>query len=322
MKDKILKTALENLKAIAGVEYRMGDVEKVKSALSDKQDYIVTLIDTDAEYSFDILMYKQIHKLGNIYSHVQSHYERTNLTDVLIVAEYITPKLRAELKKRKLCYLEVSGNCFIHRRKKSEVRSTILNNTLKMIISGENNNPYRSKTKDKAFQEAGLKLTLALFAEDGLLNLPYRYISNKANIAVGSIKSIIDDLEDKGYLTTGKRLSAKRRRKLEENWMEGYSAIKSNFIKGYFSCDMVKEIREDKLIRISGSGKSDNCITLYSSRSISYLTKHYCLTPDENGNVELVQMFWKDHPYWIENSEINQVVSQSDYYSHANRVSF
>ncbi len=129
----------------------------------------------------------------------------------ILFADFINPVMAEKLRQRSVAFVDCAGNLSIKTK------------PLDWYIEGKKPAQLRSKrVRGRAFNAAGLKLIFAVFNEPRFLHASYRDISNKINIALGSVGPVIDDLYASGYiLDEGERRLVNKKR-LFERWVDGY----------------------------------------------------------------------------------------------------
>lgn len=129
----------------------------------------------------------------------------------ILFADFINPVMAGKLRRRSISFVDCAGN------------ASIKNKPFDLYVKGKKSTQLRSKrARGRAFNAAGLKLIFAIFNQPQFLHASYREISNKVNIALGSVGPVIDDLYASGYiLDEGERRLVNKKR-LYERWVDGY----------------------------------------------------------------------------------------------------
>lgn len=130
---------------------------------------------------------------------------------VILFADFVNPVMADKLRKRSISFVDCAGNL------------SVKNSQFDLYVKGKKSSRLRSKRlRGRAFNSAGLKLIFAIFNQPQFLHASYRDISNKVNIALGSVGPVIDDLYASGYiLDEGERRLVNKKR-LYERWVDGY----------------------------------------------------------------------------------------------------
>ncbi|WP_335965064.1 hypothetical protein [Galbibacter sp. PAP.153] len=132
---------------------------------------------------------------------------------IILIAEYISKKAAQELKERGINYIDVAGNAFIRY------------NDLTIFVEGQKNAKKDKTNQSRAFQETGLKIIFHLLNKPEGLHDSYRRISERADVSIGSVSNVMDELEALNYLlkTSNKRV-LKNKRELLERWVVDFNA--------------------------------------------------------------------------------------------------
>jgi len=281
MKDNIPYTAIKHLQDNSDIkaEWITGGVYD-----GDIQLHINGII-----YKFQAIIKKELrpYQLADFW---QKQKETPNL---LIIAENIFPKIKDELKKHKLSYIETNGNMYINAK------------ALYYYIDTNKKQANAPKNSGGAFTKAGLKVVFQLLLNKELLNKPQRQIAERASVALGNIHKLISDLKQRQYLLplNTKEYIWENRKGLLAEWIEkyehvlrpkllmGHYTLKGNWadikLKPHLSCwggeaaaDILTQyLRPEKLV-------------LYTKESPLELMKNYHLIPHEDGEIEVLTMFW------------------------------
>ncbi len=129
----------------------------------------------------------------------------------ILFADFVNPVMAEKFRRRGIAFVDCAGN------------ASLKNTFFTVSVKGKKSSHLRSKRKrGRAFNSAGLKLIFALFNQPQFLHASYRDISNKINIALGSVGPVFDDLYASGYiLDEGERRLVNKKR-LYERWVDGY----------------------------------------------------------------------------------------------------
>jgi len=150
----------------------------------------------------------------------------------VLVADYVNPNMAEELKRRGVQFMDTAGNAYLKGRG--------LHVWVKGNRAGAMNLPTKAK-RGRAFSNAGLKVVFVFLCDPKLVNAPYRDIATLADVAVGTVGWVLNDLRAAGYVRQrGER--ADRRlangRQLLERWVETYpERLKPKQKIGTFAAD-------------------------------------------------------------------------------------
>lgn len=129
----------------------------------------------------------------------------------ILIADFVNPVMAEKFRRRGISFVDCAGNM--------SFKSPFFN----LYVKGKKCSQLRSKRKrGRAFNSAGLKLIFALFNQPQFLHASYRDISNKINIALGSVGPVIDDLYASGYILDDGERRLVNKKRLYERWVDGY----------------------------------------------------------------------------------------------------
>lgn len=215
---------------------------------------------------------------------------------VLLFADFINPIMAEKLHQRSISFVDCAGNAYLKNGK--------------LNIYVKYNKPSRLRQKrvrGRAFNVAGLKLIFAIFNQPQFLQASYREISNKVNIALGSVGPVIDDLQASGYiLDEGERRLVNKKR-LFERWVDGYleklrpkqimacyRSDNENWWKVANPADFLGLWGGEVVVAKSTPFMVPETISLYfsSQRKQSEFARYYGLQEDDEGNICIYKSFW------------------------------
>ncbi|WP_369434702.1 type IV toxin-antitoxin system AbiEi family antitoxin [Mucilaginibacter yixingensis] len=222
---------------------------------------------------------------------------------LLIVARYIPKPLKLEFRENGINYLEASGNCFIHTE------------GLYILINDQQVTETRVPAQGKLWRSSGLKFLFSIITEPGLLNAPYRAIADHAQIALGTIGGLLDELKQEQFLketgqTTGPKYLLEGQERLIQRWSDYFMAnLRPKLTEGRFSfidssANKYWKNKGDHNIQWGGENGGHLLTgflhperhTLYSDLPKTEIMRKLLLKPDPDGNVELLKPFWRLDP--------------------------
>ncbi|UAA39283.1 hypothetical protein KIH87_02650 [Paraneptunicella aestuarii] len=217
------------------VDYRL-----IKNSLNDGE-----LILSGINHSLPIECKKWLSK-----NHVQKLTEQLNQKSILI-ADYINPNLAVYLKELQVQFLDVAGNAYI--------------NQPPVYIDIQGKKPEKSpnevamvKQLGKAFQPKGMKVVFMLLAYPELTRAPMRTIAEAAEVALGTVKQVIDDLIYQGFIIQkGQHQNELANRSaLLEKWLAAYpTSVEAKLSKDVYFTDnpeLLKSLKLEKLHALWG----------------------------------------------------------------------
>lgn len=216
----------------------------------------------------------------------------------LVVSQYIPKPLKEELKKNGINYLEASGNSFIR------------HGGIFFYINDQTVTPIRMPEQGRLWKPSGLKFLFVVIRNPDLLNTPYRELARAAQIALGNIGPFIEELKKEGYVKTGRagELMLDHQDQLQKKWTEAFASVLRPKLKlGRFRFLGPKKLQEwDQLptghFRWGGEAAGalltqylkPEKLTMYTAFPKLQLMQELKLVPDEDGPVELMEIFWEE----------------------------
>jgi len=215
---------------------------------------------------------------------------------MLMVTEYVTPPIADLLKELNIFFIDTAGNAYINEP------------GLYVFIKG--NKPQltlKTKTQKRLFKPSGLRVVFALLNHPEMINKPYRDMAKAADVALGTIGWLVKDLKETGFCIE----IGKRNRKLMnletlfKRWVEAYpEQLRPKLIKERFETinpNWWKEIDlkaygaywggEVAAANLTGYLKPAKA-TIYTNEPIGELVLKNRLRKAEQGNVEILTLFW------------------------------
>lgn len=232
---------------------------------------------------------------------VKNHLERickpTNLRG-LVITRYITPQMADILKENNIYFIDTAGNAYIK------------DTNIFIFIQG--NKPvdqFKTKLQTRAFQPTGLKLIFALLCNSGLEKKPYREIGWTAGVALGTVNWVMKDLKKLGFLIEAKKggRQLKNKKELIDRWVTTYpEKFRPKQLIGRYTTtnkiDIEMKILEETLpgTLLGGEGAAKVMTNylkpleeiIYTEDLLPIIIQAFRLTPDPNGNIELLKIFW------------------------------
>lgn len=220
----------------------------------------------------------------------------TNNRPIILIAEYISKDAASQLKERGFNYIDTSGNAFI---KSKEVI---------IYIEGQKRRSAQLTNQSRAFQEAGIKTIFYLLSKPENLQHSYRVIAENAGVATGSVSNVMAELEDLNFIMKTKDMRVlKNKTELLERWMVAYNTVlRPRIVRNKMSFTSVEAANEWRTLNngdtLWGGEPGAALLTdylrpekfiIFTNNDIPTIARSLNLVPDKNGNVEILQKFWK-----------------------------
>jgi hypothetical protein len=133
----------------------------------------------------------------------------------LLVTPYMTEAMAEECRRLNLPFVDTAGNLFVR------------TGTTYLYIIGRPRPAHIGRQAQKAITPAGMKILFALLCKPDLAWMTYRQIGAAAQVALGAVGPVLQDLETRGFLRRpGKGPAAlERAEELLREWVVQYPAI-------------------------------------------------------------------------------------------------
>jgi len=219
---------------------------------------------------------------------------------LVLVAMHISTRVKEELRREKINYLDAAGNLFL------AIDSAYI------FIDGQKKESLKEEVKNRAFTKTGLKVVFAFLQEPEIINLPYRVISEKIEVSLDTVHNVIIGLKELGYIISGTRkdIALVNVKQLLLRWIQEYEIkLKPSLFIGNFRF-IKNEVGQnwDQIIfsdeETQWGGEPAGALitnhlrpaefTLYTNKKRLEVMKELKLLPDQNGSVKLYKKFWND----------------------------
>jgi hypothetical protein len=240
---------------------------------------------------FNAILKKEfrMHQLTNILYHKGHH------KNLMVIAEKIFPNVKRELRKNKIAYAESNGNIYIETDK------------IYVYVDTNKENKIKIEKGNRAFTKTGLKVLFNFLTDAALVNQTQRQIAERTGVALGNIPQIINGLIVTGYLLrlNKKELVWEKREELLERWITEYETVlRPQLKKGKYRLKVNwQQVQFNPDKTVWGGEPAADLLThhlrpekfkLYTKENQLNLMKNYRLIPDQNGELEVFEMFWKN----------------------------
>lgn len=282
MEQEIVHIALENLNQITGIYALWRNKEPL--------DGVLEITFNGLKHTFTVEAKREVrtHQLQQVEDYFQ-RYE-----DFLLVANRIFPKIKEELRQKGIPYLEGNGNIFLKKK------------GLFLFVDTQKPLDIEKTKGNRAFTKTGLKVLFYLLQHKEAINLTQRELADKADVGLGNIPQVIDGLKETGYLIpfNNKTYVWENRKALLDRWVEEYTTtLKPKLIKERYTLKGPwQDINFDTDKTVWGGEPAADILTnylrpekflIYTRENRMDLIKNYRLMPGKNGEVEVLDMFWK-----------------------------
>jgi hypothetical protein len=213
----------------------------------------------------------------------------------LLVAPFITREVAERCRQLHVPFIDTAGNVYLE------------GPGLFIYVVGQPRPGEPREGKFRALNPAGLQLAFALICRPALLQTAYREIAARAGVALGTVGPVLKDLETRGYVRFRKKLDRKLvdPQRMIEEWVTHYPVtLRPKLNPRLFQADEERlhktdlaqqnaywggEPAAEKLTRYLKPAQ----FTIYAREPIARLVAAARMRADVNGNVELLDAFWK-----------------------------
>ena len=220
----------------------------------------------------------------------------------MLVTRHVTPPMAERMKELNLAFIDTAGNAYINTP------------PLFVYIIGQKKKDIPEESRiTRAFKPTGIKVVFALLCLPELVKAPYRDIARAADVALGTVGWVMNDLKKMNYLKDRGKYGRKLFNvdKLIDTWIHAYAReLRPKIYIGRYGATN-KEWWEKAAWRETGNflgGEpaaarltkylKPETITVYGNEEINqFLLKNH-LIKDPQGKVEIFKTFWNfDYPW-------------------------
>jgi len=282
MDHKIVEIAIENLTQTTGIQGIWNE--------NGPLDGVLKLIINNQKYSFVVEVKQEVrtHQLNQL-----EEYHRL-YDNLMLVANHIFPKIKEELRQKEIPYLEANGNIYLKKE------------NLFLFVDTQKPMAIEKNRGNRAFTKTGLKVLFYLLQHKNAINLTQRELAENADVGLGNIPQVLNGLRQTGYIIplNNKTYVWENRKNLLERWIAEYGTVLRPKLKKerYKLRGDWREIKLDTNKTTWGGEPAADLLTnylrpekllIYTRENRMDLIKNYRLTPDKNGEIEVLEMFWK-----------------------------
>jgi hypothetical protein len=216
---------------------------------------------------------------------------------LLLVTKYVNPLMAEELKRERIEFIDTAGNAFINQ---PPIYIFIKGNKPPEITG---NYPIK-----KTFGPTGLKIIYALLCNPGLENKPFREITAKAKVALGTVGWFMRDLRELGFLIDMGEKGYKLVQKdtLFQRWITAYpERLRPKQILGRYKGEYDGWWNKKELHNLNAKWGGEvaaakltkylypEVITIYTKTEyLNQLLLECKLRKDPAGEIEILNQFW------------------------------
>jgi hypothetical protein len=301
MKNNLVKEKMNKfiMNSKIGLEYEIKKNEIVIIFNHYKIKYLFEFCDTTTKAAISIILNKD------------------NISDRIIISNYINPSLSEKLKENGINFLDAQGNCFIK------------SGGIFIFVKCE-----KQKTAGKSlpiprnYNTTDIKMIFSVLVNDNLINTNQRNISQISKIPLGSVSMILRKLEAQKYLI---RSSAKNRiinkKELFERWCVAYSDMfKPKIFLGKFrgNISLTENIDglwggEPAAFLLNNLIKPETLTIYLTKAKLNKFLLEKKLLKDPEGNIEIYDSSWLNEGPDIGHNTVHTFIIYADLLSAGNQ---
>jgi len=226
----VLEAAIAAVHRTAGIKLKAQTEVKRRNKVLDAE--ITIEGHKKARFAVEVKKWAQQANFGAMVNQVQQLPGKG-----MLVADYVDPMMADRLRDLEIPYIDTVGNAYIN-----EKPLYVLVKTTRAQANKEHNLQGLLKTQQqgRAFNPTGLKVVYAFMKNENLLNAAYREIAKKADVALGTVGWVINDLKQGKFLIEiqPKKRRLKNKKQLLDKWVDAYlEKLRPKLFVGTFSTE-------------------------------------------------------------------------------------
>ena len=243
------------------------------------------------------------------------HKEKLNYP-LLLVTKYVNAQMAEQFRLDGIEFIDTAGNAFINQP------------PIYIFIKG--NKPpedVRKAPLRRAFKPAGLRIIYAFLCNPGLENKTYREIAAVTDVALGTVDWIMKELKDLGFLLDmgERRNKLTQREDLLQRWVTAYpEQLRPKLILGRYRGEYGwwQQKKLDPLTAQWGGEVAAERLTQYlkpevitiytTAQQLNQLLLGNRLKKDPEGDVEILERFWKPVEMWQYEDLVHPILVYAD----------
>jgi hypothetical protein len=225
---------------------------------------------------------------------------RENDLPVLLITKYIPAAIAKQYENEGINHIDAAGNCSVRQ------------GSLRIIVEGKKIERLPRTNRSRAFQEAGIRLTYFLLNHTDNVNKPYRELADMAQISLGSVSAVFQELMELKYiLPTKKKKVIKNKPELLNRWVIAYNDVlrprlflkRMNFTNQSESVNWSELPLQNIPEKTIWGGECAAFLltknitplkyTIYTTDTWQNVGKTMNFVPDPNGKIEVYRLFYK-----------------------------
>lgn len=212
------------VKALNQLQFHTGLVAQVSQADAAEGSAVIQFDNSNARLLAELREWATSGGTRNLIQELSQ--ETRNGYDKLLICDFISDEEGARLRAANVNYLDNVGNAYLDIP------------PIYVLIEGKKpKERFNADRRAKLFTETGLKVILALLADDTLLNASYRSIADHASVSMGTIGWVLRELKSQGYIQSlGTQYRWLDRDLLLRKWVDAFPELKQKHLLGSYYC--------------------------------------------------------------------------------------
>lgn len=259
---------------------------------------IISISHKNVKYTFRANIKLNLTKAALTMTALDSPNQESTVSKEILVARYITPQMSEHIKGLNMPFLDTAGNAYLN---EGDLFVSVKGSKLKQTSAQP---PLK-----RPFKTAGLRVIFALLCNPGLEKASFRNISMAANVALGSVSSVVQDLKQIGHMIEnkdqGRQLVDKK--ELLNKWIMVYpeQLRPKILISRYESIEPTsnnwwQNVETNANLYWSGEiaakrflpDLQPSLVTVYIKQPLNEFLHQYQLRNALDGNIEILDTFW------------------------------
>jgi hypothetical protein len=293
---EMLEKAIEALKESTGLNARI-ELPAKREKIENEVNAMIVLSTEDHRWDFSAVVKKSL--TNDILGYVIAELREARSQPGVLITRYVTPNQAEKLRLANAQFIDTAGNAFLNQP------------PLFVLVTGNRRSESIVKARPaRFFSSTGIKVLFALLCRPVLAAGSYRDIAAAADVSLGAVSQVMEDLKSAGYLINQEGREGKERRlmkheELIRRWGEAYSErLRPKLLISRFSAEKADWWKEVQLEEMNACWSGEVAAakltrylrpqikTIYAPNRLAALQLKFRFRQDKNGEIELLKKFW------------------------------
>jgi hypothetical protein len=291
---EMLEKAIGGLKESTGLNAR---IDLPAESEGNETGATIGLSTEDHRWAFSAVIKKSL--TNDILGYVIAELREARSQPGVLVTRYVTPNQAEKLRLANAQFIDTVGNAFLNQP------------PLFVLVTGNRRPESTGKARPaRFFSSTGIRVLFALLCKPVLAAASYRDIAAAADVSLGAVSQVMEDLKSAGYLINqegreGKERRLMRHEELIRRWGEAYSErLRPKLLISRFSAEKADWWKEVQLEEMNACWSGEVAAakltkylrpqikTIYAPNRLAALQLKFRFRQDKNGDIELLKKFW------------------------------